>query len=293
MTLELFDSHLSRRDFISRSMLAGSYLLVFSDIQALAGEIRSSAPAFFSQQERIVLARACDRIFRGADKLGVVNYIEQLLTAFDSNPPRIYAAGPFSNRGGGIGSKNGFEDFLPLTRAQTLSWQTRLYGPTAALGWSNNPYVEEEFRLYSLRDLIRFGIHCLPEFENSPAHLDSLGQLPPLESAEFRDRRFLELNFFALQTRYIRELTKLTLQGCFSAPEYGGNKDLAGWRLIQFPGDNCPTGNSHFDPQTGNYSPSSLAALALPDQSPDTAPLGGWIDTYLSLINIALKTGLM
>jgi len=31
-------------------------------------------------------------------------------------------------------------------------------------------------------------------------------------------------------------------EGAYGAPEYGGNRDLAGWRAIQFPGDVQPRG---------------------------------------------------
>ena len=31
-------------------------------------------------------------------------------------------------------------------------------------------------------------------------------------------------------------LRTLTLQGCFSDPLYGGNKNMAGWKMKEFPG---------------------------------------------------------
>ena len=65
---------------------------------------------------------------------------EQLLTAFDSDPPRPFAAGPFSDRNpiptdDGLPSQvqpeNGFLSFLPLTRTQELAWRLEIYGSAA------------------------------------------------------------------------------------------------------------------------------------------------------------------
>src|SRR5206468_3386387 len=43
-------------------------------------------------------------------------------------------------------------------------------------------------------------------------------------------------------------LTELIMQGVFAAPEYGGNRNLGGWRLIHYEGDSQPLGYSIFDP---------------------------------------------
>ena len=37
-------------------------------------------------------------------------------------------------------------------------------------------------------------------------------------------------------------LYKHACEGCYGAPEYGGNRDLAGWQAIQFAGDVQPRG---------------------------------------------------
>jgi len=35
-----------------------------------------------------------------------------------------------------------------------------------------------------------------------------------------------------------------TIEGLYSVPEYGGNRGLAGWRDISYPGDSQPAGYS-------------------------------------------------
>ena len=48
----------------------------------------------FDEHERERLAEALDAQVPGASALGAVDYVERLLTAFDHEPPRIWAAPP-------------------------------------------------------------------------------------------------------------------------------------------------------------------------------------------------------
>ncbi len=48
--------------------------------------------AWFDDAERAVVAAALDEQVPGASALGAVDYVEQLLTALDHDPPRIWAA---------------------------------------------------------------------------------------------------------------------------------------------------------------------------------------------------------
>ena len=43
---------------------------------------------------------------------------------------------------------------------------------------------------------------------------------------------------------FMAVLYEHTIEGLYSAPEYGGNRDLAGWRAIGYPGDVQPRGFS-------------------------------------------------
>ena len=44
-----------------------------------------------------------------------------------------------------------------------------------------------------------------------------------------------------------------TLQGSFAAPEYGGNRDTAGWRMLGIEGDSQPLGYSMFSLRDDRY----------------------------------------
>ena len=98
---------------------------------------------FFTAHERATLEALVDRIIPpdsdpGARALGAAEYIEQLLTAFDHHPPRIFAGGPFSGRAPFADEHTGtpsrrrppdrFRHFIPLSRLEELRWRAELFG---------------------------------------------------------------------------------------------------------------------------------------------------------------------
>src|SRR5262245_26830840 len=88
------------------------------------------APPFFSPAERRALGALANSVLPpddtpGGAALGAVVYIERLLTAFDVEPPPLFAGGPYSGRtpfpdgAGGASTErppNDFATFLPLDR---------------------------------------------------------------------------------------------------------------------------------------------------------------------------------
>src|SRR5438445_1021804 len=87
-------------------------------------------PLFFSAEEYAMVAAACAVLIPtdqdpGATEAGVVDYIDGLLGAFLTDPPRIWAGGPFSGRHGGAA---GFAAFHRLTALDELAWRTRIEG---------------------------------------------------------------------------------------------------------------------------------------------------------------------
>src|SRR3954452_20460811 len=169
---------------------------------------------FLTPDERTVVTAAADRLVPavdghpGAGALGVVDYIDGLLDAFAVDPPRIWAGGPFSGRAGGAA---GFGHFLALSPLETLAWRTRIEGSLGipererlgpVLGW------QERYRA----GLAALGADfvSLPDDEQD-ARLDA--------HAPFRDL-----------------LYEHVVEGAYAAPEYLGNRDLAGWTAIGIPG---------------------------------------------------------
>ena len=174
----------------------------------------------FSDDEYRVVEAACERLIPavaghpGATALGVADYIDRLLGAFIVDPPRIWAGGPFSGRHGGDAS---FGRFLSLSRLEELAWRTRIEGSQGIAEREVNGPVRGWQQEY------RDGIAALG--------LD-FAALP----AEDQDARL------DAEPAFKRLLYTHACEGAYGAPEYGGNRDLAGWRAIGFPGDVQPRG---------------------------------------------------
>src|SRR2546421_599553 len=75
-------------------------------------------PVWLGDDEYRVVQAACARMIPsddgpGATEAGVVDYIDGLLGAFELDPPRIWAGGPFSGRhGGDAGVAGGNRDLV-------------------------------------------------------------------------------------------------------------------------------------------------------------------------------------
>ena len=150
----------------------------------------------------------------GGAALGVTDYVDRLLGAFTFDPPLIFAGGPFSGRAGGDAS---FDQFLPLSPHEELAWRTRIEG---SLG---RPEREYNGPTRGWQQTYRDGIGALGADFLSVDH-------------EEQDRRLQG-------ERELRELFYThACEGAYGPPEYGGNRDLAGWQAIQFPGDSQPRG---------------------------------------------------
>jgi hypothetical protein len=143
----------------------------------------------------------------GAREAGVVNYIDTLLSAFDTDPPGIYAGGPFSDRHGG--TTDDFERFVPLSPIQERYWRGAIT---------------------DLRHRYTVGVAALDGAAGgSFAYADPITQdrILTADTTGFRDVLFDH-----------------AIEGWLAAPEYGGNDDRTGWTEIGFPGDVCPDGYS-------------------------------------------------
>jgi hypothetical protein len=162
-------------------------------------------PLHFSEGEHAVVAAACDRVIPGSADAGAADYVDGLLGAFAVDPPRIWAVAP---RG---------TDFHPLTRLDELAWRTRIEG--------SRGIAEREFNgpVIGLQERYRAG-------------LDALGaDFASLSPDEQDERLKANPDFTTLLYHHACEAT-------YGPPAYGGNRDLAGWEAIDFPGDVQPIG---------------------------------------------------
>jgi gluconate 2-dehydrogenase gamma chain len=190
----------------------------------------ASAPApsfpgrFFTSHQAAVVTDATARIapgpsddpaeagHPGAREAGVTNYIDTMLGALSAlegsarPAPEIFAGGPWSNR---------------HTSGPDLMASFMALDPVAKIAWRQ--------RLASWRQQYTRGVATLDRLAGgdftkaSPADQDKI-------LASSAASGFLSL------------LYEHTIEGMYSVPEYGGNRGLAGWKDIGYPGDSQPRG---------------------------------------------------
>ena len=243
---------LSRR----RLLAAGAGAAAFGVIGAVSGSSSSVAvplgpdrARFLTRDEMATLRALVDRVVPGQDEgttPGAVaarchEAIDALLGAFTVSPPRIYAGGPFSDRGGS--AVNHFEGFLPLDSYERTAWALRL------LGSRGRRRLERNGRVPGYQHTYREGLAALEKsvpggFSRAPG---------PVRDVALRN-----------EAPAIRGLVDLavphTIQFMYGAPEYGGNRHLVGWTTTDFEGDVLPRGFT--DEQVSHPKPSSPTDLA-------------------------------
>jgi len=175
---------------------------------------------YFDDADWEVVAAACDRLIPPVDghpggrALGCADYIDALLGAFTEDPPRIWAGGPFSGRAGGVAA---FERFLPLGPLETLAWRTRIEGSRGLPEREWNGPVRGWQEVYA-EGLAALGSDfCTCDPDTQDRRLDAAPEFKAL-------------------------LYTHACEAAYGAPEYGGNRDCAGWTAIGFPGDTQPRG---------------------------------------------------
>ena len=150
----------------------------------------------------------------GAREAGVTGYIDTMLSAWHDSAlqdralqdGKVFAGGPWSNRH--TSGPNLMARFAPLDPVAKIAWRKRL------TAW---------------QDQYRLGIE----------HLDKLA------GGDFTKKTKAQQDKI-LATQSVSEFTSLlfghTIEGLYASPEYGGNRGLAGWQEIGFPGDIQPRG---------------------------------------------------
>jgi hypothetical protein len=176
-------------------------------------------PAFLTPVHYSILEAVCARLVPADDapdgaEMGAADYIDTFLGAFTFTPPRIWAGGPFSGRFGGVSS---FSDFEELSPAEELAWRTRIEGSLGIL---------ERERLGPVTGLQETYTRGLAELGAQFLALDPAAQDDRLRQAG---------EFTHLVYGHVCE-------GLYGAPEYGGNRSLAGWNYLSYAGDVQPRG---------------------------------------------------
>ena len=183
-----------------------------------------SGPAawrFFTADQAAVIEAATARIapgpaddpaeagHPGAREAGVTGYIDAMLAALgdlDDAAPLIFAGGPWSSRH--TSGPDLMARFVTLDPVARIAWRRRL------AGW------QQQYRA---------GI----------ATLDKLAGGDFAAAGHTKQDKILASSSVST---FMALLYEHTIEGLYSAPEYGGNRGLAGWKDIAFPGDIQPRG---------------------------------------------------
>lgn len=204
---------LSRRGFVVGALATPLVAVLPRTAWAAAGQ----PFRFLTAHEGAVVEAATARIIPGptddllelghpgAREANVVGYIDALLAAFQTDPPRIFAGGPFSGRAGG--THNDFADFQPLSALQDRYWRAEVA---------------------ELQTTYRAGVASL----DAAAGGDFAAAAPLTQ----------DLLLTADGTGFRDVLFDHAIEGWLSSPEYGGNAGQVGWVEVRFRGDVSPNG---------------------------------------------------
>lgn len=229
------DIEITRRAAIKGAAVSGVALFAGAGApgsSAVAVPVGAERARFLRRDEMRTLSAVVDRVVPGVPEdtvpgavaAGCHEAIDALLGAFTVSPPRIYAGGPFSDRGGA--ATNSFEHFLRLDRYETKAWRLRIEGSRGRRALERNGRVKGYQRTYrdglaALEGAVPGGFSNLP----GPAR-----DLVLEQNDDPRVRSMLDL------------AVPHTLEFLYGAPEYGGNRHLVGWRTTDFEGDTQPRG---------------------------------------------------
>ncbi|HEY0774136.1 MAG TPA: gluconate 2-dehydrogenase subunit 3 family protein [Nocardioidaceae bacterium] len=227
------DLELTRRAALRGAAVAGVALFASAGGQsAVAVPVGRGRTGFLDEAQMRTLEAVVDRVVPGipddtvpgAVAAGCHQAIDALLGAFEVSPPRIYAGGPFSDRGGA--RDNDFAEFLPLDRYETKAWRLRIEGSRGRRALERNGPVKGYQRTY------RDGLAALEEsVPGGFSHLPGPARDVALRGVD--DPRVQTMLDLAVPH---------TLEFFYGAPEYGGNRDLVGWRVTDYEGDTQPRG---------------------------------------------------
>ena len=140
----------------------------------------------------------------GAREANVTGYIDAMLASLQDD--KVFAGGPWSNRH--TSGPNLMARFAPLDPVAKMAWHRRL------TGW------QDQYR-QGIKDLDKLAGGDF--IKKTRAQQDKILAAPSVSG-------FTSLLFGH------------TIEGLYASPEYGGNRGLAGWKEIGFPGDIQPRG---------------------------------------------------
>jgi Gluconate 2-dehydrogenase subunit 3 len=229
-------SPVSRRTFVGTGVFALSALMSPAQASALVQEVVASGRGRFLSAEELRSLRAVtvrlvpgppDDPGPGALEVHAAEAIDLLLGAFEVDPPKIHAGGPFSGRDGW--SRDDFSHFVPMDRLAELAWRIRLEG--------SRGLPEREFAgpVVGLQQIYRSGLARLDRLARARGGSGFASVSGPLQDGLLATKE-------ETVERFVTAALANTLEALCGPPEYGGNHALSGWRGLHWLGDRQPRG---------------------------------------------------
>jgi len=138
-----------------------------------------------------------DELSPSGSECGCVVFIDRQLASAWAGGAKMYRGGPFLKGK----PEQGYQ--LPLTPRQFFA-----AGIAAANEWSRKTYGKDFDRLAGAQR-----VEALKTMEDGKAEFNGIGS-----------------------RAFFNALLNITMEGFFSDPIYGGNRDKAGWKMLGFPG---------------------------------------------------------
>jgi hypothetical protein len=172
-----------------------------------------------------------------------------------------------------------FTQFLPLPRLRLLSWKIRILGADRVpeVATINNPLMRESPEV-DLRNKYRAGLASLEAISQQPPFSKPFVQLTPQDQSKVLDK--------VDPPEFKTLLIYHTFEGMLCAPEYGGNRNMLGWQLIDFDGDSQPLGYEIYDETApGNYRERDDKPNSRPNPDEDCSGFSNRVNGFLTLIS--------
>ena len=184
---------------------------------------RPAQLGFFTEHQAAVVEAATARIapgptddpgeagHPGAREAGVTGYSDTMLGALNHGAlqhDQIFAGGPWSNRH--TSGPDLMARFTPLSPVAQIAWRKRL------TTWQT-------------------------QYTKGISQLDKLAGGDFTQASHKKQDTILAAKSVSVFTSLLFEHT---IEGLYASPEYGGNRNLTGWKEIGFPGDIQPRGYS-------------------------------------------------
>ncbi|MFD1360091.1 gluconate 2-dehydrogenase subunit 3 family protein [Lentibacillus salinarum] len=194
------------------------------------------ARMFFSRDDFNVLQAATERIFPeddngpGAIGLGVPYFIDKQLASSWGVNGKDYRQGPF----------------IQFNRVESMEGKETEEQPT------NPPFLkrqpETDLQRHQSRltrgDIFLTGLRKMNDISRNRHNqtFDKLDEDKQIAILEEFENGNVKLNGVAAENFFVL-LRQTTLEGAYSDPLYGGNKNMAGWRMKEFPGPQASYAN--------------------------------------------------